>query len=309
MSTRALLLSLLTLVAACSSPGAGAQPAPVEAHSVDGRELRRLPLEPALRQEREAALGAAQEALRRDPSDADAQVLVGRLLAVLFRYRESLETFEQGAARFPDDPRFPRHVGHRRITLRRFADAERALEQAQTLFAGRPDEVEPAVPSSPSGVDIDWLANSILYHLGLARYFQGDWRGASDAFGECLAVSRNDDARCMSGYWLVLALRRQGREDAAQAVLAELSGELHVLEYLAYRDLVLFFQDALDESALLAPGRASGGMDFATRAYGAAQRHLLEGRHAEAQALFEEIVAGGMWPAFGYIGSEVELAS
>lgn len=306
MSTRALLLALLPFVAACRSSG-GQEPQ-VEAHSVDGRELLRLPLEPDVRREREAALEQAREALERDPSDADAHVLVGRLLAAMFRYRESLETFEQGAERFPDDPRFPRHVGHRRITLRRFADAERALEHAQELFAGRPDEVEPAVTPGPSGVDIDWLANSIHYHLGLARYFQGDWRGASDAFGDCLAVSRNDDARCMSAYWLVLALRRQGREDAARAVLAELSGELDVLEYFAYRDLVLFFQDALDEAALLAPGRESGGMDFATRAFGAAQRHLLEGRPAQAQALFEEIVAGGMWPAFGAIGSEIELA-
>lgn len=310
MSTRTLLLALLPFVAACRSSGVseGASSV-VEAHSVDGRELFRPPLEPADQAQREAWLAEARAAVERDPSQADAHILVGRLLAGLYRYRESLESFEQSASRFPDDPRFPRHVGHRRITLRRFAEAQAALEQAEALFHGRPDEVEPPViPTTSGAVDIDWLANSIQYHLGLARYFQGDWRGASDAFGRCLAVSRNDDARCMSAYWLVLALRRQGRDDAAEAALAELSGELRVVEYFSYRDLVLYFQGAIDEAALLAPGRDKGGVEFATRAYGAAQWHAFEGRPDSARALYEEILAGGMWPAFGAIGAEIELA-
>lgn len=308
MSTRALLLALLPFAVSCSSAPAGDADSAVEARSLDGRELLRPPLEPDVQAEREAALAAAQAELARDPSDAAAQVWVGRRLAYLGRYREALAVFEAGAARFPDDPRFPRHAGHRLITLRRFAEAERELERAEVLMAGWTDEIEVNGLPSVSGVDIDWLAHSIQYHLGLSRYFQGDWRGASDAFGVCLAVSRNDDARCSAAYWLVVALLRQGRDEAARAVLDELSGERDVVEYFSYRDLVLHFTGALDEAALLAPGRAAGGVDFATRAYGAAQWNVYQGRREAAAALYAEIVAAGMWPAFGAIGAEVELA-
>lgn len=308
MLTRASFLVLLSFVAACRSAAPGATAGLVEARALDGRELLRPPLEPAVQAEREAQLDAARAALARNPSDPDAHVWVGRRLAYLGRFREALAAFEDGSERFTQDPRFPRHAGHRLITLRRFAEAERALERAAVLAEGRPDEIEPNGLPSVSGIDVDWLAHSIQYHLGLARYFQGDWRGASEAFGDGLAVSRNDDARCSAAYWLVLALRRQGRDDAARAVLSELSGELDVVEYFSYRDLLLHFAGVLDQAALLAPGRSAGGVDLATRAFGAAQWQLFEGRSAAADALYAEILADGMWPAFGAIGAEVELA-
>ncbi|HVS16956.1 MAG TPA: hypothetical protein VMT18_00045, partial [Planctomycetota bacterium] len=266
-----LLLTALALVPGCrSSPTSAATPV-VEARALDGRELLRPPLEASLLAEREAALAEAQAALERDPSDADAWIWVGRRLGYLGRFRESERQFAQGAARFPDDPRFPRHRGHRLITLRRFAEAERELGRAALLAQGRPDAIEPAGLPNAAGIDIDWLQHSIHYHLGLARYCQGDWRGASDAFGACLALSRNEDARCSAAYWLVLALRRQGRLAAAGAVLDELAGgEVEVVEYAAYRDLLRHFAGRLDRDALLAPGRAAGGVEFATRAYGAA---------------------------------------
>jgi tetratricopeptide (TPR) repeat protein len=309
MLPRALPIALLVVPLACRAASVDGATGVVEATSVDGRELLRPPLARDEQAEREAALEQARDAARRAPDDATAQVWVGRRLAYLGRFREAAAAFEAGAARFPLDPRFPRHAGHRLITLRRFAQAQSALQRAEALMAGWSDEIEPNGLPSASGAQVDWLAHSIHYHLGLARYFQGDWRGASDAFGACLAVSRNDDARCSAAYWLVLALRRQGRDEAARRVLEELGGELEVAEYRAYRDLIEHYAGRLDESGLLAPGRAAGGVDFATRAYGAAVKHLLEGRREAGLALLREIVEAGTWPAFGAIGAEVELAS
>lgn len=308
MLQRALVPVLLACLFACHTAGLGGEAPAVETRSVDGRELLRPPLEPAQAAEREAALDQARAALRRDPEDPVAHIWVGRRLAYLGRYRESVTAFEQGAERFPKDPRFPRHAGHRWITLREFAHAERTLERAEALLAGFADEIEPNGLPSVSGAQVDWLVHSIHYHLGLARYFQGDWRGASDAFGACLAASRNDDARCSAAYWLVLSLRRQGRDEAARNVLDEVRGELDVAEYLSYRDLIAYFAGELDESALLAPGREAGGVEFASRAYGAAMWNALEGRQEACDSLLREIVAAGTWPAFGAIGAEIELA-
>lgn len=306
MTTRlGLGLVLLPTLFACSSAPAGGGDSAVEARSLDGRDLLRQPMEPAKQAEYERGLDDALAALEAHPDDPAPRILVGRRLSQLGRYREALATFQEGARKFPDDARFARFAGHRMITLRRFAEAERELERAESLQAGREDELEESLSSDN---DIDWLAHSIQYHLGLARYFQGDWRGASDAFGTCLAVSRNDDARCSAAYWLVVALRRQGRDDAARAALAEVSGALEVREYVSYRDLVLFYTGQIDQAALLAPGREQGGVEFATRAYGAAQWQRFEGRAADCEVLLHEIVAAGMWPAFGAIGAEVDLA-
>ena len=305
----ALALLLLVSFGACR----GAPPAEdgpvVEARALDGRELLRPPLEPQVRAEREAALAVAREALERAPQDPDAWIWVGRRLGYLGRYREAEGCFAEGQARFPADPRFPRHRGHRLITLRRFGEARRQLELAAALFAGRPDEVEPAGLPNAAGIDVDWLGHSIQYHLGLACYLQGDWRAASEAFGTCLASSRNEDARCSAADWLVLSLRRQGRAAAARAVIDELAGgDVEVVEYAAYRDLLRHYAGDLDADALLAPGRAVGGVELCTRAYGAATWARLEGRGAEADALLDELLAEDAWAAFGAIAAEADRA-
>jgi hypothetical protein len=36
--------------------------------------------------------------------------------------------------------------------------------------------------------------------------------------------------------------------------------------------------------------------------------HFYNGRAAEAEAIFRQIVAGGQWGAFGFIAAEAELA-
>jgi hypothetical protein len=46
----------------------------------------------------------------------------------------------------------------------------------------------------------------------------------------------------------------------------------------------------------------------ATAAYGIGNWHLYNGRPAEARRVFERIIAGGQWGAFGYIAAEAELA-
>lgn len=303
-----LALSVLAFGCRAAAPAEPSAPV-VEARSLDGRDLVRPALAPDVRAAREQALADAQDALASDPGDADAWVWVGRRLGYLGRYREAERHFAEGQLRFPDDPRFPRHRGHRLITLRRFAEAERELARAAALFEGRPDEIEPAGLPNAAGIEIDWLAHSIHYHLALARYLQGDWRGASDAWGTCLALSRNEDARCSAANWLVLALARQGREGAVRAVLDEVSGgDLEVVEYAAYRDLLRRYAGSLELDEVLAAGREAGGVELATRAYGAATWERLEGRGDEADVLLDELFAEDAWAAFGAIAAEADRA-
>ena len=49
-------------------------------------------------------------------------------------------------------------------------------------------------------------------------------------------------------------------------------------------------------------------MEAATVGYGIGNWHLYNGRPAQARQVFQNIVAGKEWAAFGFISAEAELA-
>ena len=52
----------------------------------------------------------------------------------------------------------------------------------------------------------------------------------------------------------------------------------------------------------------AGSIEDATLGYGVGVWHLVNGEADQAQKLFEQIVEEPMWPAFGHIAAEAELA-
>ena len=279
-----------------------------EAFSLRGEPLVGPELPPEVRADRERQLAAARAALAASPGDADAAIWVGRRLGYLGRYREAVAAFTEGIERHPGDARFLRHRGHRFLTLRRLELAEADLERAAELVRGRPDEVEPDGLPNERGIPTSTLQSNVWYHLGLARYLQGDFEAALDAYRECLAVSKNPDMLVATSHWLYTTLRRLGRDEEAARVLEPIHAGLDVIENRAYHRLLLLYRGELTADALLAEAGEAGSLDFATVAYGVAAWHLYNGRDAEARALFERIVAAGQWPAFGHLAAEAERA-
>ncbi len=53
---------------------------------------------------------------------------------------------------------------------------------------------------------------------------------------------------------------------------------------------------------------AKGDFALATTGYGVGDWHLAAGRRTAALAIFDEIVAGEAWAAFGFLAAEAELA-
>lgn len=287
------------------SPDDGGVP---EAFSLRGEPLVAPELPAEVRAERERDLVEARAALAASPGDADAAIWVGRRLGYLGRYREAVAVFTRGIERHPDDARFLRHRGHRFLTLRRLELAEADLERAAELLRGRPDEIEPDGLPNARGIPTSTLQSNVWYHLGLARYLQGDFEGALDAYRECLVVSNNPDMLVATSHWLYTTLRRLGREEEAARVLEPIHAGLDVIENRAYHRLLLLYRGEATADELLAEAGEAGSLDFATVAYGVAAWHLYHGREAEATALFEQIVAAGQWPAFGHLAAEAELA-
>ena len=267
------------------------------------------PISAEARRGLEAKLAEAREAHRRNPRDADAIIWLGRRTAYLGRFRESIGIYTEGLRLHPRDARFLRHRGHRYITVREFRLAERDLTRAAQLIRGRPDEVEPDGLPNARNQPTSTLQSNVWYHLGLARYLRGDFRGALRAYRECRKVSNNPDMLVATSYWLYLTLRRLGRGREAAEVLAPITPELDIIENGDYLRLLLMYKGETTPEAVLAEASRSetSALSNGTVGYGVGNWHLHNGRTAEAIKTFRRVVAGPQWTGFGYVAAEADL--
>ena len=278
-----------------------------EGTSLLGKELLAPELAPQERAKRQAAYDQAREKFTDDPENEHNIIWLGRHAAYLGQYGEAIRVFSDGLLSFPDSYRLLRHRGHRFITRRNFDAAIRDLSRAAELIEGVPDEVESDGMPNEKNIPRSTTHTNIYYHLGLAYYLSGDFAQSAEAYRKCLAFSKNDDMVCASAYWLYMSLRRSNDADGAQAVLEPIHSEMDIIENFAYHKLLLLYKGETTASELL--GSADeGSIEDATLGYGIAAWHLVNGEADQAQKLFEQIVKGPMWPAFGHIAAEAELA-
>lgn len=304
-----LIVAAVALAACARSAPPPAEPPPlddVEAVSLLGKPLVAPELPAEVQRDREAKLAEARAEAEARPDDPEALIWLGRRVAYLGRYRESIEIFTRGVTRFPQDARFLRHRGHRYLSIRRFDLAEADLEAAARLIAGQPDEVEPDGMPNAAGIPTSTLQSNIWYHLGLARYLQQDFAGALEAYRACLEVSKNPDMQVATRQWLYLTLRRLGQDAEAAQVLEPVRMDMEILENHAYHKLLLMARGEIPAASLLA-AEGAGDLDPATLGYGIGAWYLAAGQREEALRIFRHVVETGPWSAFGAIAAEVEL--
>jgi tetratricopeptide (TPR) repeat protein len=309
MRAFALVVLIAPCLQACSSTATPDDPT-VEVVSLLGEPLRDLPLPPEARAEHEAEYAVAKARVAADPNDAEARIALGRRAGALGHVKDAIAIFERGVELFPRDARMHRHLGHRLITARRFADSEKTLERAATLVVGRPDVPEPGLKPNARGIVIDTLQQNIFYHLALARHLQGNYDGAVAAWRECMKRSTNPDSLCSCTNWLCASLLRAGRADEAKAALEKIRADLDVVEYEAYFALCRVYKGELDGDAVLATALTKGeaSTDYSTVGYGVGNWHFVHGRVDRAFEVWSSVARAPMWAAFGRIGSENELA-
>lgn len=282
-------------------------PQPIRARSLLGQPLQAPAIAAERRATMEAELAAAIADHDAEPTSELAIIWLGRRLAYLHRYDEAIKTYSDGLTHHPDSPRLLRHRGHRYITLRDFAAAERDLARAADLVRDTPDEVEPDGQPNSAGIPTSTLQSNIHYHLGLVRYLSGDFHQALNAYRDCQRVSSiNNDMMIATTYWHYLTLRRLGRDDDASALLGPITPELTLIENHDYHRLLLMFKGVVSPDD--ARAAVAGSVSQATVAYGIALRHYLSGDTTAATTEFRQIVSGDLWPAFGHIAAEAELA-
>ena len=273
--------------------------------SVTGRPLVPMQLSAADRAKFEANLAAAEDALAASPASADALIWVGRRQGYLWQYRNAIDTFTKGIQRFPRDARFYRHRGHRYVTVRNFDGAVADFEKAVSLITGTPDEVEPDGAPNAAGKPRSTLHFNIWYHLGLAYYLKGDYANARRAYDECLKVSTNDDSIAATSDWQWMTYMRMGDKAAAAKVLERITPKMDILENGSYHKRLLMYKGLEKVESLLDTANADD-LTIATQGYGVGNYYFVTGDRAKAKEIFDRVLAGKQWAAFGYIAAEVD---
>ena len=303
MKRIALIVAVVIAAAAGAAFAQGARP---EATSLTGKLLF-IPTPVANQEKLEADLAQAQKDLAAKPNDAEALIWVGRRYGYLWRFNDAIATFSKGIALHPDNPKFYRHRGHRYISIRQFARAQADFEKAAQLIKGKPDEIEPDGAPNPSGKPRSTLQFNIWYHLALAHYLQGNYPKAYDAWVECMKVSNNDDSVVATSDWMWMTLMRMNRKADATKVLERITPKMDILENTAYHRRLLMYQGLEKPDALLNTATPDP-TQIATQGYGVANYYFVTGDQARARGVFEKIVSGAGWNAFGFIAAEADLA-
>jgi tetratricopeptide (TPR) repeat protein len=276
-----------------------------EATSLLGKPLTAPELSADTRMEYEKNLEKAKLDYKINPNE-DTLIWLGRRIAYLGRFNEAIHIFSEGIQKYPDDPRLYRHRGHRYLSTRQIEKAITDFEKAASLIQGKADVIEPDGIPNEKNIPTSTLQSNIWYHLGLAYYLKGDFKKAERAYGECMKVSKNDDMYCATAHWLYMTLRRTKNSKDADALLKTIHKDMKLIENFEYHSLLMMYKGQENPQNLLK--NASEDLSNATIGYGVANWYLYNGETRKAFELFDQIIKGKMWPAFGYLAAEAELA-
>jgi len=253
-------------------------------------------------------LAKARAELEADPNNPAKIVWVGRRLGYLWRIHEAIGVYSKGIEAHPTFAPLYRHRVHRYITLRQFDKAAADLERAATLIEEKPDEIEEDGQPNARNIPLTSTTFNVWYHLALARYLQGDFEAALRGWQVTMKHCRGfDDNVVAVTDWMYMTLRRLGRDAEAAALLENIRPEMEMIENTAYHRRLLMYKGLLQPGDLLKTENASE-LDVATYGYGVGNWHLYNGNRAKSIEVFERVIAGPYWPAFGYVSAEVELA-
>lgn len=277
-----------------------------EAISLFGKPLYPPTLSPERRNEFEDNLRQAKAEYDRNPTDPDLIIWLGRRTAYLGKYQEAIQIYSKGIEHHPNYAKLYRHRGHRYITIREFDKAIADLEKAASLIRNVPDEIEPDGMPNKYNIPTSTSHTNIWYHLGLAYYLKGNFQNALRCYQECLKFSTNDDMVCATSDWLYMTYRRLDKVEDANRILERIQEDMTILEDTAYHNRLLMYKGLMVPGSLLTTENATD-LTVATQGYGVGNWYYYNGEKEKAIKIFNNVVAGTNWGAFGYIAAEVDL--
>ncbi|HZY78212.1 MAG TPA: tetratricopeptide repeat protein [Cyclobacteriaceae bacterium] len=254
-------------------------------------------------------LQVAKKNFEADPSE-DNYIWYGRRTAYLMRLDDAIDIYTEGLKKYPESYRLLRHRGHRYISKRMFPEAIADLSKAEQLMAGKPLEVEPDGAPNKLNIPLSTTQFNVFYHLALAHYLMGDFAKAEETWEKCMVVCENDDSRVAVTDWLYMTFRRQNKTYEASELLGLVGDSLEIIENDSYDTRLKMYKGMLTPGQVLVvdPAAEDYNLSMATQGYGVGNWYYYNGDTAKALDVFNKVVSGREFAAFGFIAAEAELA-
>ncbi len=238
-------------------------------------------------------VAAAAAKLAENPKNVELTLALGNAQAAVWRITDSIATYTKGLAIDPDHVGLLLNRGHRYVSTGKYDLALKDLAAAMEQI--HPDPLTSELND----------AFEIQYHIGVAHYMQGDFTKSVAAWDKCREWARTDDQRASSSDWSYMTYRRAKRDAEAKAILDKVSPDWKITGSPYYFQRLLFYKGLKKETELL--DDKSPDVAVATVNYGIGNWYLYNGDAAKARGYFEKAVQTKAWPAWGYIGSAIEL--
>ena len=272
-------------------------PGEPETFSLFGKPLYRMPMREGIENVQTIKYAEALKDYQADPEKPENIIWLGRRTAYLGRYREACAIFSLGVEKYPDNPEFYRHRGHRFLTLRLIDRAVDDFEKAAELMEGLPHMIEPDGLPNARNTPVSSLQTNVWYHLGLAYYLLGDFEKAADAYKKGIEAWDINDNYASFGNWYYQALKRLGRDEEAEKVLERAEPGMDMIENQGYLDLMLMFKGVYTVEEM----QEKRGLS-----YGIAVWYIINGDEEKAAEVLKNTLSTGGWAGFNTIAAEAE---
>lgn len=227
----------------------------------------------------------ATAALAADPKNIQKFIALGVAQSGARQFREAIETFTRGLAIAPNDAMLYRWRGHRYLSVREFDKASADLRR---------------------GYEIDPRNYGILFHTGVLNFLRGDFAAAAKMFAAAQPLAPDGGELKGSTDWLWMSLARAGRKAEADAMLARHPDTLVAPPGYAYASRVKLYRGEVTPATLFTPSDTAD-VQKATLNFGLGNWYLVRGDTTNARRAFEQAIASGGWPGFGFMAAEAEL--
>lgn len=277
--------------------------------SLTGQVLHKPDLDRWTRAKREEELEAAYNDYLNYPDSMEMICWYGRRLSYLYQYEEAIQVFTEGIKKHPDAYQLYRHRGHRYLTIRQVDRAISDLEQAAFFIRKEPIKVEEDGIPNDRNIPRSSVQFNVWYHLGLAYYIKGNFDKAVSAYKKCMALADNHDMQVSVTNWLYLTYHKIGNVDAAEKILEPIKERMNVVENYQYHNLLLMYKGLVRPESLFEIGTTDGSIAQSTIGYGVGNWYYYHGQQEKAISVFNKVLESPYWQAFGYLASEMEVAT
>jgi len=246
----------------------------------------------------------AKNDYKKYPNKAENLIWYGRRAAYLGRYEEAITIYTEGIDKFPDNPKFYRHRGHRLISIRKYEEAITDLQRAEELIQGTENEIEADGMPNARNIPVSSLHGNIYYHLGLAYYLVHDYEKSFEAYLNCRNSSNNPDNIVSSTHWLYMIQRRLGNTEKSNTILSPVESGFDIIENHDYYTLCKLYKGTIPIDSIAVSGDTPSSDALK---YGMANWFFYNNDSIRAEKMFKTMMEGKAWTSFGYLAAESDL--